>query len=73
MLSREISQSWDVSLTCQFDLNFTKGNTIVAPNKLMFLQKRYATEFAEENGIMFESMVEAVLAAARLRVDEPPQ
>lgn len=46
----------------QFDLKFTKGNTVIVPTKLGYLQRRYAEKYAEEGGSMFENMVQRVLA-----------
>ena len=49
---------------CQFDLKFTKGNTIAAPNKLFHLQKRYAQKYVEEGGKEYIAMIDKVLALA---------
>ena len=46
-------------------MKFTKGNTIVAPEKLMYLQKKYAKKYAEENGKDLGFMVERVYNIAR--------
>ena len=51
-----------------FDLKFTKGNTIVDPAKLTFLQKKYSKKYAEEGGAMFESMVDRVYTVAEQRL-----
>ncbi len=51
-------------LVQNFDLKFTKGNTIVQPTKLMYLQKKYAKKYIEEGGAVFESMVDRVYAIA---------
>ncbi|SLM38327.1 glutamyl-trna synthetase [Lasallia pustulata] len=48
-----------------FDLKFTKGNAIVNPLKLKWLQRRYAEKYAEEAGDMFESMVDRIVALAQ--------
>lgn len=48
----------------QFDLKFTKGNTAVNPAKLIFLQKKYAESYIEENGAKFEKMVNDVMLNA---------
>ncbi|KAI4134379.1 MAG: hypothetical protein LQ347_001580 [Umbilicaria vellea] len=48
-----------------FDLKFTKGNTIVNPLKLKWLQRKYAQKYAEEAGDMVESMVDQILALAQ--------
>ena len=55
-----------------FDLKFTKGNTIVQPAKLKYLQKKYAKKYVEEGGTIFESMVDRVYAVAgqRLRLEK---
>ena len=44
----------------QFDLKFTKGNTVVMPEKLKFLQKKHAQKSIEERGPMFDSMVQEI-------------
>ncbi|MCJ1259084.1 Glutamate--tRNA ligase mitochondrial [Lignoscripta atroalba] len=45
-----------------FDLKFTKGNTVVSFGKLNYLQKRYAKIYAEEGGAKFQEMIDRVLA-----------
>lgn len=42
----------------KFDLKFTKGNTVVEPHKLMYLQKKYAAKYADENGPQFRALVD---------------
>lgn len=44
----------------QFDLKFTKGNTVVEPHKLVYLQKKYAAKYAEKNGSEFEVLVDRI-------------
>lgn len=41
-------------------MKFTKGNTIVEPAKLYYLQKKYAKKYSEEHGKEFDFMVEKV-------------
>ncbi|KAH0538399.1 hypothetical protein FGG08_004999 [Glutinoglossum americanum] len=43
-----------------FDLKFTKGNTIVTSEKLWFLQKAHAKLRADEGGEKFEELVDRV-------------
>ena len=45
----------------QFDLKFTKGNTIVNFQKLNYLQKLYAQKFVAEGGTRFKTMVDQVM------------
>ena len=45
----------------QFDLKFTKGDTVVQPTKLGFLQKQHATRYISEDGPHLESIVTQVL------------
>ncbi|CAD6589288.1 MAG: Glutamate--tRNA ligase mitochondrial [Alectoria sarmentosa] len=49
-------------LVRNFDLKFTKGNTIAAPNKLIHLQKRYAQKYVEEEGKEYLAMIDKILA-----------
>lgn len=49
----------------QFDLKFTKGNTVIAPTKLDYLQRRYAEKYVEERGPVYNDMVEQVAANLR--------
>lgn len=46
-------------------MKFTKGNTIVEPAKLFYLQKKYAKKYSEEHGEEFERMVERVSVAIK--------
>lgn len=55
-----IQQSTDKA---KFSMKFTKGNTIVAPAKLYYLQKKYARRYSDENGKEFEFMVDRVFMA----------
>lgn len=55
----------------QFDLKFTKGNTVVEPHKLMYLQKKYATRYATENGPQFESLVNRVFSEIQHEFEIP--
>lgn len=46
-------------------MKFTKGETIVEPGKLYYLQKKYARKYCEENGNQFESMVDRVMTIVK--------
>lgn len=48
----------------QFDLKLTKGNTIVAFEKLWFLQKAHAQRHAASGGLQFDDLVHRVSSAA---------
>lgn len=50
----------------QFNLKITRGNTVVAFEKLWFLQKAHAQRFAASGGPEFDEMVNRV----RLAVEE---
>ena len=52
-------------LVQNFDLKFTKGNTIVQPTKLNYLQQRYASKHISEGGMTYESIVDRVYAVAK--------
>ncbi|KAL8786196.1 MAG: hypothetical protein Q9195_008315 [Heterodermia aff. obscurata] len=56
-----------------FDLKFTKGNTIVTPQKLIYFQKKYALERIEERAATFDSMVEDVFAVAQKYLELHPE
>ncbi|KAL8832440.1 MAG: hypothetical protein Q9191_000260 [Dirinaria sp. TL-2023a] len=56
-----------------FDLKFTKGNSVVMPEKLGFLQKKYAEKYVSEDGVMLKSMIQRVLAFAEQFLQEHPQ
>ncbi|KAL8693116.1 MAG: hypothetical protein Q9218_002002 [Villophora microphyllina] len=45
-------------LTKAFDLKFTKGNTVVEPHKLTYLQKKYAHKYIDEGAQEFEIIVD---------------
>ena len=49
----------------QFDLRFTKGDTIVQPAKLNFLQKQYANKYLSTGGALYESVLNQLLDEAR--------
>lgn len=49
----------------QFDLKFTKGNTIVKPEKLKYFQKKHAQRKIETRGPVFDSMVEKIYDLVR--------
>jgi hypothetical protein len=57
----------------QFDLKFTKGNTIAAPNKLVHLQKRYAQRYVEEGRENYNSMVNKLLGIVEQRLEANPE
>ena len=59
--------------TSQFDLKFTKGNSVVLPEKLVFFQKKYAEKYISEDGVMFNSMIQKVLVVAEQYLAEHPQ
>jgi glutamyl-tRNA synthetase len=44
-------------------LKITRGNTVVAFEKLWFLQKAHAQRFATTGGVEFEQMVSTVCSA----------
>lgn len=46
----------------QFDLKITRGDTVVAFEKLWYLQKARAQQFAENGGPGFDEMVDRVRA-----------
>lgn len=48
----------------QFSLKFTKGDAIIEPAKLFFLQKKHAQRYIESGGEEFGSMVLRVAAVA---------
>ncbi|KAI4101649.1 MAG: hypothetical protein L6R37_004835 [Teloschistes peruensis] len=48
-------------LISAFNLKFTKGNTIVQPHKLIYLQKKYARKYIGEGGKEFEAIVDKIL------------
>ena len=52
----------------QFDLKFTKGNTVVNFEKLKYLQRVYAEQFASEVGPHFDEMVKR----ATMMVEKDP-
>ncbi|KAL8798820.1 MAG: hypothetical protein Q9182_006364 [Xanthomendoza sp. 2 TL-2023] len=55
----------------QFDLKFTKGNTIVQPHKLEYLQKKYAAKYADEGSPQFEARINAVFEAVEQELKVP--
>lgn len=57
----------------QFDLKFTKGNTIAAPNKLLHLQKRYAQKYVEEEGKEYLAMIDRILAVVEQHLQARPE
>ena len=55
----------------QFDMKFTKGNTIVEPHKLAYLQRKYAAKFIEEGGQEFEAIVDRTSKAIDHEFENP--
>ena len=55
-------------LVQNFDLKFTKGNTMVQSAKLIYLQKKYAKKYIEESGSTFDSMVDQVYTLAKQNI-----
>lgn len=52
---------WIVAnMSLQFDLKITRGNTVVAFEKLWYLQKAHAQRFVATGGPQFEEMVNRV-------------
>ena len=43
------------------------------PEKLSFLQKKYAEKYVQEDGVMLQSMIQRVLAFAEQYLQEHPQ
>ncbi|KAL8706885.1 MAG: hypothetical protein Q9201_000154 [Fulgogasparrea decipioides] len=58
-------------LTNSFDLKFTKGNTVVEPHKLMYLQKKFAAKYISEGGREFQTIVDRVFEASRQEFENP--
>ncbi|KAL8943797.1 MAG: hypothetical protein Q9211_000840 [Gyalolechia sp. 1 TL-2023] len=54
-----------------FDLKFTRGNTVVEPHKLWYLQKKYATKYANENGPQFNALVKKVFEKIQQEFETP--
>ena len=54
----------------QFDMRFTKGNTIVTFGKLWHLQKKFAQRYAEQGGTDFDSLVDRVYRVAPQYTEE---
>lgn len=52
-------------------MKFTKGNTVVEPHKLMYLQKKYATRYANEGGPQFDALVDGVFEAIEQEFRRP--
>ncbi|KAI4197267.1 MAG: hypothetical protein LQ350_006040 [Teloschistes chrysophthalmus] len=49
------------NLISAFNLKFTKGNTIVQPHKLIYLQKKFARKYIDEGGAEFKNIVDKTL------------
>ncbi|KAL8739170.1 MAG: hypothetical protein Q9181_000199 [Wetmoreana brouardii] len=58
-------------LTRSFDLKFTKGNTVVEPHKLIYLQKKHAAKHISEGGREFQIIVDRVFEAIRQEFENP--
>ncbi|KAL8881488.1 MAG: hypothetical protein Q9198_001323 [Flavoplaca austrocitrina] len=58
-------------LIASFDMKFTKGNTVVEPHKLVYLQKKYATRYATEGGPQFDALVDGVFEAIEQEFRRP--
>ncbi|KAL9006769.1 MAG: hypothetical protein Q9188_000456 [Gyalolechia gomerana] len=54
-----------------FDLKFTRGNTVVEPHKLMYLQRKYATNYANESGPQFEALVNRIFKKIQQEFETP--
>ncbi|KAL8952816.1 MAG: hypothetical protein Q9222_001288 [Ikaeria aurantiellina] len=54
-----------------FNMRFTKGNTIVEPHKLLYLQKKYAASFADEGGELFEALVDKLDNCIGREIEKP--
>ena len=59
-----MSGAADTKIT-QFTLKITKGNTVVSPEKLWFLQKAHAQRFATAGGPKFDEMVSRACRAVQ--------
>ena len=57
---------------CQFDLKFTRGNTIASPNKLSHLQRRYAEKYVSEQGQEYDLMIQKLKDEAEQYFKERP-
>ncbi|KAL9612519.1 MAG: hypothetical protein Q9167_002904 [Letrouitia subvulpina] len=56
----------------EFDLKFTKGNTIVQPHKLIFLQRKYSEKIAAEGGPRFDSVVDQIFQHVQQELQKKP-
>ena len=73
MYVRLLTFSLWVRLTVyQFDLKFTKGNTIASPNKLSHLQRRYAEKYVSERGKEYDLMIQKLKDEAEQYFKERP-
>lgn len=57
----------------QFDLRFTKGNSVIMPEKLGFLQRKYTEKYIREGGCKFDSMIGQVCAVAEQETRDHPR
>ncbi|KAL2048544.1 hypothetical protein N7G274_000456 [Stereocaulon virgatum] len=60
-------------LVKNFDLKFTKGNTIASPLKLFHLQGRYAEKYIKEGGKEYESMIDRLHTVVAKHLAECPE
>ncbi|KAL8778561.1 MAG: hypothetical protein Q9213_007361 [Squamulea squamosa] len=58
-------------LIASFNMKFTRGNTIVQPHKLFYLQKKYAAKYADDGGPQFEALVGQVFEAVQRELGAP--
>ncbi|KAL8837512.1 MAG: hypothetical protein Q9170_002505 [Blastenia crenularia] len=54
-----------------FDLKFTKGNTVVEPHKLMYLQKKYAVRYTQQNDPQLETLVNTIFKTIQQEFQNP--
>lgn len=55
----------------KFDLKFTKGNTVVEPHKLLYLQKKHAAKYADEGGPQFEALLDRIYRDIQHEFESP--
>ncbi|KAL8768936.1 MAG: hypothetical protein Q9209_004991 [Squamulea sp. 1 TL-2023] len=58
-------------LISSFNMQFTRGNTIVQPHKLMYLQKKYAAKYSDDGGPQFEAFVDTVFGGVQRELRAP--
>ncbi|KAL8708448.1 MAG: hypothetical protein Q9220_006672 [cf. Caloplaca sp. 1 TL-2023] len=52
-------------------MKFTKGNTVVEPHKLLYLQKKHAASFTDDGGEQFEALVDKLDNSIRQEIETP--